>query len=91
MNKSLKLDKELAEYRQNFYNIYHSKIVPIFSEFEKERKKKLSWLVICVSILIVIMLSTIIAAIRYCLSDIGEVLFALIPFVVCCGFIWIYL
>ena len=91
MNKSLKLDKELAEYRQNFYNIYHSKIVPIFSEFEKERKKKLSWLVICVSILIVIMLSTIIAAIRYCLSDIGEVLFALIPFVVCGGFIWIYL
>lgn len=91
MNKSLKLDKELAEYRQNFYNIYYSKIIPIFTEFEKERKKKLSWLVICVSILIVIMLSTIIAAIRYCLSDIGEVLFALIPFVVCGGFIWIYL
>lgn len=91
MNQLTRLDKKLAQYRQNFYNIYYSKIIPIFTEFEKERKKKLSWLVICVSILIVIMLSTIIAAIRYCLSDIGEVLFALIPFVVCGGFIWIYL
>ena len=66
MNKSLKLDKEIAEYRQNFYNIYHSKIVPIFAEFEKERRERLTWLVILL-LVVVIILCTIASIIFSCL------------------------
>ena len=66
MNQLKKLDKKLAEYRQNFYNIYHSKIVPIFSEFEKERRERLTWLVILL-LVVVIILCTIASIIFSCL------------------------
>lgn len=92
MNKSLKLDKELAEYRQNFYSIYHSKIVPIFAEFEEERKKKLSWLIIFLVIIGIILVSIIAFDFSYLFRDyyIAGGLFAFVPMIVGGGLIAIY-
>ena len=92
MNKSLKLDKELAEYRQNFYSIYHSKIVPIFAEFEEERKKKLSWLIIFLVIIGIILVSIIAFDFSYLFRDyyIAGGLFAFVPMIVGGGLIASY-
>lgn len=42
MGKNSQLDRELVQYKQNFYRIYNSKILPILTEFEGERNKNLS-------------------------------------------------
>ena len=92
MNKLKKLDKELAEYRQNFYSIYHSKIVPIFAEFEEERKKKLSWLIIFLVIIGIILVSIIAFDFSYLFRDyyIAGGLFAFVPMIVGGGLIASY-
>lgn len=86
MNQLKKLDKKLAEYRQNFYNIYHSKIVPIFAEFEKERSKQLTWLVILL-IIVVIILCTIASLVFSCLFTDHFIAFAFCPYFVVLGIV----
>lgn len=92
MNKLKKLDKELAQYKQNFYRIYHSKIVPIFAEFEEERKKKLSWLIIFLVIIGIILVSIIAFDFSYLFRDyyIAGGLFAFVPMIVGGGLIASY-
>ena len=41
MKKVYTIDETMAEYRQQFYNLYHQTIAPMFREFEKERKTSL--------------------------------------------------
>ena len=41
MKKVYTMDETMAEYRQQFYNLYHQTIAPMFREFEKERKTNL--------------------------------------------------
>ena len=95
MNKSLKLDKELAEYRQNFYNIYHSKIVPIFAEFENERKRELYKLIRPLLIMGIIIVLFVSVAIYYFFFNplclILVLTAGLAPLVVVMCFIGIYL
>lgn len=50
MSQNIELDRELAEYRKNFFSIYHSKILPILVKFEKERKQKLHQFILCITI-----------------------------------------
>lgn len=38
--KTAQINNTISKYRQNFYNIYHTNIVPIFNEFEGKRKKE---------------------------------------------------
>lgn len=38
--KRKKSEENISQYRQNFYNIYHTNIIPIFNEFEGKRKKE---------------------------------------------------
>ena len=92
MNQTSKLDNELAQYRQNFYRIYHSKIVPIFAEFEEERKKKLSWLIIFLVIIGIILVSIIAFDFSYLFRDyyIAGGLFAFVPMIVGGGLIASY-
>ena len=92
MYQSTKLDKELAQYRQNFYNIYHSKIVPIFAEFEEERKKKLSWFVTFLVIIGIIIVSIIAFDFSYLFRDyyIAGAIFAFVPMIVGGGLIASY-
>ena len=51
MSENLSVNNKMADYRKNFYKVYHSNIVPIFREFEKERKKSLAilalYMVLC--------------------------------------------
>ena len=86
MNQTSKLDNELAQYRQNFYNIYHSKIIPIFAEFEKERSKQLTWLVILL-IIVVIILCTIASLVFSCLFTDHFIAFAFCPYFVVLGIV----
>ena len=86
MNQLKKLDKKLAEYRQNFYNIYHSKIIPIFAEFEKERRERLTWLVILL-IIVVIILCTIASLVFSCLFTDHFIAFAFCPYFVVLGIV----
>ena len=41
MKKVYTMDETMAEYRQQFYNLYHQTIAPMFREFEKDRKTSL--------------------------------------------------
>lgn len=50
MSLNIELDRELAEYRQKFFSLYPSKILPILAKFEKERKQKLHQFILCVTI-----------------------------------------
>ena len=51
MKKSLNINQAMAAYRQNFYKLYHSTIVPIFRDYETKRKDSLKTLIILVSVL----------------------------------------
>ncbi|MBR6098639.1 DUF3137 domain-containing protein [bacterium] len=55
MKKDLSINRTMAAYRQNFYKVYHSTIVPILRDFESKRKDSLRTLtVITITLLIVI-------------------------------------
>ena len=52
MQNSVALNKTIAEYKKKFYKMYHSAILPIFAQYEYERKNELLTFVIFVSIAI---------------------------------------
>lgn len=52
-----KNSKAITEYRKRFYNLYHTKIVPIMLQFEQERKNDL-FLLYCLEIVAVGFLAT---------------------------------
>ena len=77
-------DKEITKYKRNFYNIYHSRIAPIFSKIETERRKKLTWLVIFL-IIAGITLYTIASIIFSCLFTDHFIALAFCPWFVVLG------
>ncbi len=54
-------NKLITEYRKRFYNIYHTKVAPIFAKFERERKKKLYELICCELVIFAILIICIFA------------------------------
>lgn len=57
--KRKKAEENISQYRKNFYNIYHTNIVPIFSELEILRKKELSKLILLELVLTSVFLATV--------------------------------
>ncbi len=50
------LNNTISEYRRNFYNIYHKSIIPIFEQYEIQRKNKVLFVVITCLILLAFIL-----------------------------------
>ncbi len=57
--KRKKAEENISQYRRNFYNIYHTNIVPMFSELEILRKKELSKLILLELVLTSVFLATV--------------------------------
>lgn len=79
MGKNSQLDRELVQYKQNFYRIYNSKILPILTEFEGKRKKNLS-LIIGIPLILTILVSVIYVYFFAPYADISFILFFLFLF-----------
>ena len=48
MGRTAKLSKQMFEYKNNFYKVYQSSVIPIFENFERDRKNKLATM-FCIS------------------------------------------
>lgn len=53
MGNKTNLNNQIATYRRNFYNVYHSTIIPIFQKFETERKNQLTILLTWIAFTII--------------------------------------
>ncbi len=80
-----KNSKIISEYRRNFCNIYHNKIVPVFSQFERERKSELTSLVCFEVVILGILLTSIFS--YFNASNVNPFLLMFSPFICIACFI----
>ncbi len=88
--KTQKNSKLISESRRNLYNTYHSKVVPILNELERERKSKLILLVCCelfVACLLFVTGSYLMTYQKNAATGSGEVLVAFLCCYIICGFV----
>lgn len=50
MGRTAKLSKQMLEYKNNFYKVYQSSVIPLFNQFEVERRNRVA-IMFCISII----------------------------------------
>lgn len=74
-------DNVMEGYRRNFYNIYHRRILPILTGYEKERKQKLGLVIVVAIITAILVIPTFLFAMSQDSKEQAEV-FMYIPFII---------
>ena len=75
------LNNRMAEYRKNFYNVYHSTLMPIFQEFERERKNRLMGLCMFLVLDAIVLLITVKSLFFDGKLDSSELISVIMPFI----------